>query len=597
MPADAKARRPTSRAAPAVVAAAAALLLAAAAASVLASFASYAAVKRRLDAFASDHDAAFDRHRFTVVTWELRAAAAILLIAVIALWLSRARLVQALASLLASFGRSARSTRTAASAALRRESPLHLAALAGVVLAAFLVRLDFLFQPMRYDEAGTYIHYASEPVYIGLSSYTAPNNHLLHTLLVHVSTVLLGNEPWAIRLPAFAAGILLVPAAYLAARLHYDRHAALLAAALVAVSSRLVEYSTNARGYTLQTLLFLLLLALASVLGHSEEPAAWFAFAVLSALGFWVVPTMLYGLAVVVTWLVATILSEGRHGHLLARRLVPSLAGAAVLTLVLYAPPIISAGPHALLRNDFVRPRGLASTAGALPRSLWNTMAGWNRDLPLSVALLLALGFLVAVVAHRRVSRFRFAPALAAAVVLPIVLAQRVVPYDRVWLFLLPLYLITAAAGIVGLAAHLRTRRLFAPGVAALALVTVAALGAHEVSARAVYRSEDTSTFRAAEPVVRFLEPRLGPNARILAAPPPDQILEYYLDERGLDGGRMLYGNFPAGRLFVVVKTGRHEYRLRRVLGWRPGSHVGRSHPVLVRRFDGALVYELAGRR
>jgi hypothetical protein len=59
----------------------------------------------------------------------------------------------------------------------------------------------------------------------------------------------------------------------------------------------------------------------------------------------------------------------------------------------------------------------------------------------------------------------------------------------------------------------------------------------------------------------------------------------------------MLYGNFQAGRLFVVVKTGRHEYRLRRVLGWRPGSHVGRSHPVLVRRFDGALVYELAGRR
>jgi hypothetical protein len=576
--------------------AAAALRLAAAATSLLVSFASYGEVKRRLDAFASDHEAAFDRHRFTIVTWELRAAAAVLLLALVALWLARARLMQALASLFASVARSTRSVRGAASTAVRSESRLHLAVLAGVVLAAFLVRLDFLFQPMRYDEAGTYIHYASEPVYIGLSSYTAPNNHLLHTLLVHISTVLFGNEPWAIRLPAFAAGILLVPAAYLAARLHYDRHTALLAAALIAASSRLVEYSTNARGYTLQTLLFLLALALASVLARSDEPAGWVAFAVLTALGFWVVPTMLYGLAVVVTWLVATILSEHRHVHLLARRLVPSLAGAAVLTLVLYTPPILSSGPHALLRNDFVRPRGLGSTIRALPRSLWDTMAGWNRDLPLPVALLLAAAFLVAVVQQRRTSRFRFAPALAAVAVLPIVLAQRVVPYDRVWLFLLPLYLITAAAGIVRPAAHVGTRRFFAPAVAALALVTVAALGAHEVSARAVYRSEDTSTFRAAEPIVRFLAPRLGPNARILAAPPADQILEYYLDERGLDGGRILYDNFPAGRLFVVVKTGRHQYRLPRVLAWRAGSHVGRSHAVLVRRFGGALVYELPGR-
>ena len=63
-----------------------------------------------------------------------------------------------------------------------------------------------------------------------------------------------GNEVWAIRLPALVAGIALVPATFAFARVLYGRAAGLLAAAFVAASSTLVEYSTNARGYTLVAL-------------------------------------------------------------------------------------------------------------------------------------------------------------------------------------------------------------------------------------------------------------------------------------------------------------------------------------------------------
>jgi hypothetical protein len=597
MPVNLEARR-SRRAAGFVVAAAIAVLVAAGLVALVVSVASYAQVKHRLDAFASDHDAAFSRHRFAVLTWELRALAGVLLVAAAATYGARSRLLDMLERLLGSVARSAELAARGVVARLHSESRIHLGALAAIVLVGLLVRLDFLFQPMRYDESGTYVHYASRPLYIGLSAYTAPNNHLFHTLLVHLSTALFGSAPWAVRLPAFAAGVLLVPATYLAARAVYDRHAALLAAGLVAASSELVEYSTNARGYTLLALDFALLLALASWLARSPEPAGWLAFAVLAAFGMWTVPTMLYGLAVVVVWLVATMLSERRHAHLLATRLVPSLVGAAALTLLLYAPAIVSSGPHALLANDFVRPRGLRSTADALPRSLWDTFSLWNRNLPLALELLLALGFVVAVVRHRRVSRFGIAPALAVVVVVPIVLAQRVVPYERVWLVLLPLYLITASAGIVSLAVFVARRR--RPEVVAVVAVAAAvALGLGEVTSRAVYHSEDTSTFRAAAPVVRFLAPRLGPRTRILAAPPADLILEYYLDARGLDGGRLLYDNFRASRLFVVVKqgTGKDSYPLAQVIDWRPGSHPRGSRPVLLRRFRGATLYELVPRR
>ena len=58
---------------------------------------------------------------------------------------------------------------------------------------AIAVRLMFINQPMRYDEALTFNEFASRPLYYGLSFYPDPNNHLLNTLLVHVAFASLGN--------------------------------------------------------------------------------------------------------------------------------------------------------------------------------------------------------------------------------------------------------------------------------------------------------------------------------------------------------------------------------------------------------------------
>jgi hypothetical protein len=51
-------------------------------------------------------------------------------------------------------------------------------------LVAAAVRVPFLGQPMRYDEALTFNEFASRPLYYGLSFYPDPNNHLLNTLLM-----------------------------------------------------------------------------------------------------------------------------------------------------------------------------------------------------------------------------------------------------------------------------------------------------------------------------------------------------------------------------------------------------------------------------
>jgi hypothetical protein len=575
----------------------AALLVLVALALVVASFASYATIKHRLDRYASDHDANFSRQRFRTVVWQVRLLAVALTGSGGVVAVFRRRLAQATETISRSaadeLGTAVRTGRQA----LTTESVLHVGALAGIFLLGILVRLDFLFQPMRYDESGTYVHYASEPLYVGLTTYTAPNNHLLNTVLVHVSTAAFGNHPWAIRLPAFVAGILLVPATYLAARLVYGRNAALVAAALVATSSVLIEYSTNARGYMGIALVFVLMVALATHLCRSASPAAWSAFAILAALGFFTIPTMMYAFGAVLVWLTISIAAE-RRLELVRSRLLPATIGAAALTLLLYAPVLATSGTSSLFGNSFVESRSWSYFVHHLPTSLDSTFAVWHRDQPQALWIVLALAFVVGLALHRRVSLVRLPPAAGALLFIPPVLVlQHVVPYERVWSFLLPLYLMTGAAGLVVATRRLASRRHYTAGVAVLAVALCASLAGKAVASRAVARSEDTSTFRDAPNVAAFFEGHLRPGDRVLVSPPADLILEYYLDAAGLDAGRLLYTDFRARRLLAVVKQGPREYPLPEVIRQHLGpGEARRLRPVLLRRYAHASIYELVPR-
>src|SRR5439155_6129710 len=126
-----------------------------------------ATIKHRLDRYASDHDANFSRQRFHDVVWELRALAVVAAAVAGGIALRRRRF----AELADDLARCAVADGRTASRSLRRAiaaSPaLHLYALLAVVIAGIAIRAAFLFQPMRYDESGTYVHYASDPLYIG----------------------------------------------------------------------------------------------------------------------------------------------------------------------------------------------------------------------------------------------------------------------------------------------------------------------------------------------------------------------------------------------------------------------------------------------
>lgn len=343
------------------------------------------------------------------------------------------------------------------SAWLKCEDRFHLLGLVVLLLAGLLPRLHFLRQPAQYDEAFTYLRYAAKPLFLALSDYSFPNNHLFHTLLVHLSTQVFGNALWAIRLPALLAGWMILPAGYLLTRRLYGKHTGMIALALLAVSMPLIEYSTNARGYSLITLGFLLLFLEVVRLLRTQNLTrlkSWVGFIVVAVPGLYTIPLMLYPLGIVLVWLV---LNEGVRVAWSWPRLRPLAATLALVlllialpTALLYLPVMLYSGPEKLFGNEFIRSLDGAQLIAGLPRMLTDFIGFLHGPMLPFFLLATLFAFLWGLGRPAETAGRKLQPIWLAVflVMVPMILLQRVLLLPRMLVFLAPLYWMTVAAGI-----------------------------------------------------------------------------------------------------------------------------------------------------
>lgn len=440
--------------------------------------------------------------------------------------------------------------------AWRTESRDHRIALAIVLSLGVALRALYVAQPMRYDEAVTYMYFVRLPWSEALSTYTYPNNHLFHTLLAKISVSVFGNYPWALRIPTLLAGILVVPATYVVVRALYGARAALVGTGLVAASGVLVLYSTNARGYSITVLAFLLLLLLALRLraGVGADYSQLIAFAVVAALGLWTIPIMLYPLGCVVGWYTLTALSEGRREEL--KRFAIALGVGALLTILLYWPVFARSGVAAVTRNRFVTPSPWFDFFSELPGTLGEALQSWGLGLPplLSIALLVAAIF--ALSRHRAVSTLRIGVPLAAFVWSAwLLVVNHRAPFPRTWLWFIPIASGLAGAGIVAIVENLgaRGRRIALEGAPLIAVSLTVACSFSVVTSFAVLLTRDTGTYREAEEATAVIRGFIQPRDRVIAAIPTNGPLEYYFHRAGIDRAQLYLDPKVASRAIGIV--------------------------------------------
>ena len=328
--------------------------------------------------------------------------------------------------------------------------------LGAITLVGAVIRLWRITQPIAYDEAYTFVYYATRDFKNILADYSAPNNHIFHTILVRIFYEIIGKQPWVVRGPALLAGILCIPSAYLFARRLFNARQSLAGAALVALTPWFINYSVNGRGYTLIILFSLLLANLGALLTQRQSRAALGAYAIVGALGFYTIPIFLYPMAGVSLWVLVTHLTAPepwKERSLKARDFLLACFVGGLLTLLLYLPVIVfGTGFRSITSNEIVESRTWSTFIENVPPRITRTWESWMIGFSQPVKNLLMAGFLLSVFFYRKASSQRLPLqvflVLAVAIVLVI---QRVAPLARVWMYLEAFYLIFAAGGLIWL--------------------------------------------------------------------------------------------------------------------------------------------------
>jgi hypothetical protein len=413
----------------------------------------------------------------------------------------------------------------------------------------------FLSQPMRGDEAFTFLNYVNKNIW-NVFEYSAPNNHVLFTILVKISTLFWGSEPVIIRLPAFMAGILNLFLVFYWVQINKPTlGTGVISFSGMAATPYFALYATNARGYTLIITLTLLLAIFWQRYIMSPSQPRLFFLAFLSALILLTMPSGAIGVAGLFMWAMSGLLLRPYPFRQILKNVVlPYALWSAFLTAIFYTPVIIvSSGVAAITENKFVQGASLqVFLPGFLP-NLQKAFVEITRDIPTTILVFCGFLFLAGLYSSWKNKDWAFALIFPALMIgaFGVLLIGTVLPYARTWIYLIPFALILMDYGLTSI---VKNRPGFIRSVSHTAIVLSGAFLALSLMANnTIAKYPDTSAFPEAKMVVEYLKPIFKEGDSIHVTNTANVPIEYYLWYYGMperDFSTML----ETGTRFYVVK-------------------------------------------
>jgi len=441
-----------------------------------------------------------------------------------------------------------------------------------ITLAGVILRLYIINDPIGYDEAYTFINFSSKSFKFVLADYHAPNNHILNSLLIGIVYRILGNHLWIVRVPAFMAGVLGIPAAFIAARRLFTAQQALAASAILAIIPNIVAASANGRGYTLIILFSLLLVNFAGILVKKQSRSAMTAYAITGALGFYSIPVFLYPMAGVSLWVVATYLSTTETWQIKwnnLRNFLLTCALSGVLTFILYSPVIFfGTGFDSIIANEIVKSQSWHDFGDNLVTRSALTWQSWMESIAPAVRYILGLGFLLSILLYRKISNQKLPLQVFIIIGAGVMLVlQRVMPLPRIWGYLEMFYFLFSAAGLIGVG-HLMFNTVKKEQIGQTLLSGFVLLAVILVFTNVTLKTQNKQA-RLDRPVApelfaaEYLATHLTDKDTLVAVAPADIRTAYYLKIKGVPYDVFYQRDHPVDiqNALVLVRT-RGEYNI-----------------------------------
>jgi hypothetical protein len=386
----------------------------------------------------------------------------------------------------------------------------------------------FLAQPMRYDEAFTFLSFVNKDFY-HLFFYTHPNNQVLHTLLVKASTFVWGGGAATIRFPSFLAGVGLIPLTFLLCR--KLKVSGIFASIAISVFPYLIAYSTNARGYSLLVFLTVFLtltgiqtLKVPSVVGTTI-------FSVIASLGMLTMPSMLFPIAGIYCWLVCLFFINGESVRNISYKFaIPCVLLTFIFTAILYTPVILASnGIESIVGNQFVQSQPWDGFLRSISPHFQKTYNVFYRDIPkpvLFTCLMLVIIGTYASIRKQNWNMLFLLPSVCFGSAIVFFIKHRI-PYPRTWIYIIPFILLLADSGFTYITENVsRKIRLF---INLSTLIIGTFVAASLISKNVITSYPETGNFQEAQIVAKYLKPIMTPNDKIHVQCPADIPTLYYL--------------------------------------------------------------------
>jgi hypothetical protein len=229
----------------------------------------------------------------------------------------------------------------------------------------------------------------------------------------------------------------------------------------------------------------------------------------------------------------------------------------ALLVLLLYTPIVLVTGMEKIVGSTFVASIEEQRFWRVLARRFAQTWDVFTKGVPPIIVWILVLGFVVAAIFRWKKLAFPFILVLFSAAV---VLLRRVVPFDRMWLFAVPIFLIWAAAGLVFIFDHTLGAWLkrWPTARVALQIGLLVLLCAPLIVTGAAYHHKRDATQAYAQEIVHELQGELTPEDVVVTTFPDDAPIRYYFDLYDVGSGDVFsYQTGEFQRAIVLVNEPR----------------------------------------
>lgn len=311
-----------------------------------------------------------------------------------------------------------------------------------LVIVIVLILFCAIFMPLLsrtilYDEAYTFVEYAGSPLR-ALFLYTTPNNHLLHSFLVWLSTTLFGDNLIGIRLPAFTASLLSIAYVIRVGYRLMDYPTGILAATILMSIPLFMDYASTARGYSLSLLFSLSLFDIVFFGPKYLSRSRQYLLLLNVILLILTLPTMLLFIGALVGWLIIRQYFKIER-YILSTYVLPSIFGS-LMALFFYS--------YTILFNSMDRFSGQLGYPAftAMLEELLRQLGGNFTGIILLAGVLIGIGY-----GWNHKQRFTSIVLFIILTALGLALVQEVitgrVPFPRNYIYITPFIALTAAVG------------------------------------------------------------------------------------------------------------------------------------------------------